>query len=109
MTMQSTALRWLLLLFLGCTQHESAHPDAATGAGSGFACGSASCNEHTQYCYTFSGGVAPPYGCNALPAACGGTGTCACVTATLSPSDCLSGPLSCSEAGGEVHVTCTGP
>ena len=103
--MHRLACRWLLLLLLGCGQ-ESAHPDAPP-AGSAFACGTATCDARTQFCYSFSAGVAPTIGCNALPAACGASPGCACVTASFAPTDCA-GALSCTEQEGQVHVTCTG-
>jgi hypothetical protein len=96
-----------LAFAFGCSN--PSHPiDAPSGAT--FACGSATCETATEFCYLFEAGrvpAAPIVGCNALPASCGTTPTCACVLAG-DTSSCDVTP-ECNAAGSAVTVTCANP
>ena len=99
-----------LLLLAACGGDASpVHPDAAVDASTvdiPFPCEGASCDKTTQYCYETSAGLFQADGCTALPAACNGQATCACITPTL--TDCF-GYLACSEHDGEVTAECMLP
>jgi hypothetical protein len=95
-------------LLIGC---EGSGPALVDGAGATFACGSASCEMASQFCYQLEAGrvptapvtVAPETGCNPLPAGCG---SCGCVLADDTFS-CGAGPT-CFAQGSAITVTCPG-
>ncbi|MDX9719470.1 MAG: hypothetical protein RBU37_01890 [Myxococcota bacterium] len=61
------------------------------------ACGDDKCQKQSEYCEVFSGGAEPTqsFTCTAMPAACGGTLSCACLE---------SGGATCTENEGEFTV-----
>lgn len=82
-----------------------------------FDCGGCACDGTTHYCAQASGGhVLPPadaaacpepdggsgFGCQPLPAACGGVPTCGCLPQT-------SDACSCEDVGGGLQVMCVYP
>jgi hypothetical protein len=93
-----------IVLAIGCGDQDKPPvvPDAATTG----ECTASTCDPAHDYCFRFEAGFAPTIGCNAIPAGCSATPTCACITATISETSC---GLSCVEGGpGAVVVTCTG-
>ena len=74
-----------------------------------FACGAKFCNIGSQYCLdstdpAANGGELATYSCEALPAACSATASCAC----LPMCDGGSGPMSCTlDAAGNASLHCT--
>ncbi len=70
-----------------------------------------SCDPSTQFCYQVLSGVRAPadpvVGCNALPAACTTTRTCACLTANAT-APCGSS-VACSGEGSQLTLTCVNP
>ncbi len=97
---------------------EPVNPWADSGAidGGPFLCGGCVCNGATNYCYTASGGMfrdlsdaatcpdSGSYGCIALPSACAGVPSCACLAAFHAPGACQ-----CDSTSGGVSVTCAFP
>jgi len=72
-------------------------------AAASFACGSSACDAQSQVCEHVEGGPPPGvdfYQCVAIPAACTGDVTCACVVAALSGS----GADACSASGSDLTV-----
>jgi hypothetical protein len=103
------AMRMILALALviGCEGSGPALDDAPSGAT--FACGSATCETATQFCYQIESGrlpASPNGGCNAMPAGCGSAPSCACVTAAFTFS---CGGTSCNAEGSAITVTCANP
>jgi hypothetical protein len=70
-----------------------------------FACGPRYCMKGTQYCEAMVGGaITNPgsYACHALPAGCGTTPTCACITGSACGNCTMS-------AGGDIMTACLFP
>jgi hypothetical protein len=71
-----------------------------------FACGPRFCTHGTQYCEGVVGGAASnagSYACNPLPASCGATPTCACLTGTAACGNCTV------SADGDLNTRCLVP
>jgi hypothetical protein len=71
-----------------------------------FACGPRFCARGSQYCQASFGGPAGgpgTYTCNALPAACGNTPTCACLSGTACGATCAM------SASGDLTTSCFAP
>jgi hypothetical protein len=71
-----------------------------------FACGPNFCTHGTQYCEALVGGAAGnpgSYFCTALPASCGATPTCACLTGTAVCGNCTV------SAAGDLNTLCLLP
>jgi hypothetical protein len=76
-----------------------------TGGGATFACGDQTCSLDTEYCEALTGDLGPvttSYTCQPLPAACGATPTCACLSGEACGGTCTEG------TDGELLTSCVG-
>lgn len=64
------------------------------GTTTGFACGDRICEHGAEYCAVILDDTGGPniYRCNALPPACNGAASCACVTGTSPGNSCTESP-----------------
>ncbi len=107
-TLTLTPALLVALLTAACGEKETDDTDDTTTP-SPLACGELTCDGHTEYCYSFTGGQPDTDGedpptCEPLPEACIGDVTCACLEA----ADPDTSPF-CEEVEGGLNVSVAAP
>ncbi len=110
----ATTHKWAKL-GLGCAcRPPDSGTDAPVGDAGPFACGNVTCSG-AQFCTDHPPGIPPPpdsgplmdaYQCNAIPAGCAATPTCACIRATLGNSCEM--PMCVDDGAGHITFHCLG-